>query len=201
MRQPVRNPPACIAGSKVLDFGGAHPAVLSRGYANVQETQFERNGGDGTTPAVFADSLGACALEATEFVAPRGSSGSAIPLGAPPAGDAIFFADDTSLRVALTSGLAEPEWVVDAATTQPVQPLDAMPEDVRAKMISTDDDWFKAVSKVRSACITRRPSLCSRTRVSLHWAACSDSSLHGACCNVSLRCVLGDAARVCLMHA
>lgn len=104
-----------VAGTSISDFGGDHPAIIARGYTNMQECQLYRNTPSRTTPVIFGDVLpAAVALQVVEWP-DFAESSETVRLGGQPNLDApVFFSDDTSLEVALTAGSADPDWVVRA---------------------------------------------------------------------------------------
>lgn len=103
------------AGSTVSDFGGDMPAIIDRGIINMQECQLFRNTHSETTPVIFGDVVPATvALQYVEWP-DFGSSSETVRLGGQPKEETpVFFSDDSSLVVALTAGLADPEWTVRA---------------------------------------------------------------------------------------
>lgn len=102
-----------VAGSTISDFGGDHPAVVVRGAANVQESQFSSNLPSSATPVVFGDVLpAAVALQFVEWPDFSESPETVRLGGQPNLNEPVFYSDDTSLNVALTVGLADPEWAV-----------------------------------------------------------------------------------------
>lgn len=101
------------SGSTISDFGGDHPAVVVRGVANMQECQLSRNRPSADTPVIFGDKLpAAVALQFVEWP-DLAESPDTVRLGGPPnLEEPVFFSDDSALEVALTVGLADPEWTV-----------------------------------------------------------------------------------------
>lgn len=101
------------AGSTISDFGGDHPAVICRGILNMQECRLSRNRPSETTPVIFGDILpAAVALQYVEWPDHSEAPNTVRLGGQPNLDEPVFFSDDTSLNVALTAGLADPEWTV-----------------------------------------------------------------------------------------
>lgn len=103
----------CCAGATISDFGGDTPPVVVRGALNMQECNFYRNTPSSTTPVIFGDVLPAVvALQVVEWPDFADSPDTVRLGGEATLEEPVFFSDDSSLNVALTVGLADPEWTV-----------------------------------------------------------------------------------------
>lgn len=144
----------CIAAaaSTVADFGVA-PSIVNRGYANIVSSTLARTAPNARDPLLFSDGASATALQGITFGdaagpllgRPRGVDGAA-------EGN-VFYSDNAELQANVTDRAAPPARqfrLLPAGGSLPVAPLDAMPPQVRLRMLSRDDQFFTVTSKVRS---------------------------------------------------
>lgn len=180
----------CIAAaaSTVSDFGVA-PSIVNRGYANIVRSTLARSAPDAPDPLLFSDGGSATALQGVTFGdaagpllgRPRGVDGAA-------EGN-VFYADNAELQANVTDRAAPPARqfrLLPEGGSLPVAPLDAMPPQVRLRMLSRDDQFFTITSKVRSppnpCAVLHRAVLCC----CVCGSGCGDSAAGGdqpRCCS------------------